>query len=453
MKKKCNHVYGTQIHGIFHYLKYNISEIPLVRDALDWQVLEIEERQACFHTRNENIIFMQPFLVEFVNALAEEAFELGRTERLASEDLVRLENNIKTFSARYAYTHRASSRDPLTEKVRKSMIANVKSSAYENLVRRDKGKFGGNEEEFTDYDAQVFNFARDEISKNESTKKPAILLQRICACIKSIGQIKCGRIVGTCWLVKDRLIITNYHVYMMFNTERIELGDPNLPIKVSFDYFYFNKPEHIRTVEVDEQGDPQIENSHLDYKFLRLKEGEAISHRARLGQFVRNRRLQEGLVIIVGHPAGREMLEETCVVVSNHSWRERIRQRHEKFRQMNQEGQQRHDADFQPPAAVHMANEDLLRSAQRNERLPYDTSLFSGASGSPVFDLSGDIVAMHTQGYTLDVEAGKCSLMEFGVQFGAICSDLKRKNLLEELFPNYNLGNDEERMDTSSDAI
>ena len=83
----------------------------------------------------------------------------------------------------------------------------------------------------------------------------------------------------------------------------------------------------------------------------------------------------------------------------------------------------------------------------------YDISLFSGSSGSPVFDLSADIVAMHTQGYTLDVEAGKCSLMEFGVQFGAICSDLKRKNLLEELFPNYNLGNDEERMDTSSDAI
>ena len=114
----------------------------------------------------------------------------------------------------------------------------------------------------------------------------------------------------------------------MFNTERIELGDPNLPIKVSFDYFYFSKPEHIRTAEVDEQGDPQIENSHLDYKCLRLKEGEALSHRARLGQFVRNRRLQEGLVIIVGHSAGKEMLEETCVVVSNHSWRERIRQRH-----------------------------------------------------------------------------------------------------------------------------
>ena len=87
----------------------NISEIPLVRDALDWQVFVVEERQACFYTRNENIIFMQPFLVEFVNVLAEEAFEFGRTERLTSEDLVRLENNIKTFSARYALCIHTSS--------------------------------------------------------------------------------------------------------------------------------------------------------------------------------------------------------------------------------------------------------------------------------------------------------------------------------------------------------
>ena len=234
----------------------------------------------------------------------------------------------------------------------------------------------------------------------------------------------------------------------MFNKEReerVKLGDPNLPIKVSFDHFYFEKPEHIRTVEVDEQDDPHIGNFHLDYKFLRLKAHEALADRARLGPIVRNRRVQEGLVMVVGHPAGREMLEESCVVVSNHSWREKIEQRHEKFSQMN-EGQERHDADAQHSAGVHMAHEDLLQSAERNERLPYDTSLFAGASGSPVFDLNGNIVAMHTQGYTLDFGEGECSLMEFGVQFAAICEDLRR-NLLEELFPNYDLGNNEERMD------
>ena len=384
--------------------------------------------------------------MEWLNAVVVDAFDPSETKRVANENLVHLENSIKTFSAKYVYTHPASSKDPLTEKVRKTMTANVKSSAYKNLLRGNKSKINRNEGKFGDHDQQIFNFAKDDLSKNASTKIPAILFHNVDSCIKSIGQISCGRIVGTCWLVKDMWIITNHHVYMMFNTERIKLRDPNLPIKVSFDYFYPEKPENIRTVEVDEQRDPQIESSHLDYKFLRLKAHEALTDRTRLGPLVRNRRLQEGLVIIVGHQAGKEMLEESCVVVSSHSWRERIEQRHQRFRQLNQEVQQRHHADLQP-AGVHMANEDLLRSAERNERLPYDTSLFSGASGSPVFDLNGNIVAIHTQGYTLDVEGGQCSLMEFGVQFAAICEDLRRHNLLEELFPNYDLGNNEERMD------
>ena len=381
--------------------------------------------------------------MEWLHAVTEEARDMSTTKRLTNEDLVHLENSIKTFSAKYVYTHRVSSKDPLTEKVRKSMTANVKSAAYKNLLQRNQSEFNTNEGKFVDNDKKIFNFARDDLCKNASTKKPAILLERVSPYIKSIGQISCGNIVGTCWLVKDLLIILNYHVYMMFNEERVE--DPNLPIKVSFDHFYRKKPEHIRTVEVDEEGDPHIENYHLDYKFLRLKAHEALSDRTRLGPIVRNRRVQEGLVMIVGHPAGREMLEESCVVVSNHSWREKIEQRHEKFSQMN-EGQERHDADSQHSAGVHMAHEDLLQSAERNERLPYDTSLFAGASGSPVFDLNGNIVAMHTQGYTLDFGEGKCSLMEFGVQFAAICEDLER-NLLEELFPNYDLGNNEERMD------
>ena len=78
--------------------------------------------------------------------------------------------------------------------------------------------------------------------------------------------------------------------------------------------------------------------------------------------------------------------------------------------------------------------------------LPYDTSLFTGASGSPVFDLNGNIVAIHTQGYTLNVEGGKCSLMEFGVTFQAICEDLRKLNLLEKYFPDCDLKHDEQRM-------
>ena len=90
-----------------------------------------------------------------------------------------------------------------------------------------------------------------------------------------------------------------------------------------------------------------------------------------------------------------------------------------------------------------MTNAQKLAYAEKyKECLPYDTSLFSCASGYLVFNMNGNIVAMHMQGFTLDVEGGKRSLMEFGVQFNAICRDLESKhgkNLLEHLFPNYKL--------------
>ncbi len=358
-----------------------------------------------------------------------EACNPSRAERLANEDLVRLENYIKEFSSKYVYTHHTSSKEPLTQKVRKSMTRNVKSSAYENLLDpQNKDTIEINNEKFVDNDTQVFNFARD-ILKNTSTKKPAILYEPLASYIKSIGEISCGRIRGTCWLVSDRLVITNHHVYMSINTERDELQNLNLPITVTFDYFYPGQTEQVLTVEVDEEGDPQLESPHLDYKFLRLKENEGLRNRVHLGSVVRNRQLHEGLVIIVGHhPVGSQMHEETCVVVSTHSWREKLQERHAIC------------------AGVHMTSAETQEvNDSYQERLPYDTTLFSGASGSPVFDLKGNIVAMHTQGYTLNVQGGKYSLMEFGVQFNAICEDMRQRynNVVEQLFPHY----EEEAMD------
>ena len=174
------------------------------------------------------------------------------------------------------------------------------------------------------------------------------------------------------------------------------------------------------------------------------------SHEAPLGPIVRNRRLQEGLVIIVGHTAGKELLEETCVVVSSHIWRERVQQRHERFRQMKV------SKGMIQIYNLLLAYTWLMKvyySLWQEMSAFHTTQVFSGASGSPVFDLNGNIVAMHTQGYTLNVEEGQYSLMEFGVQFAAICEDLRRLNLLEEFFPNYSLGSNGKRMDTSSDAI
>jgi hypothetical protein len=294
--------------------------------------------------------------------LIEEAWHPTRTERLPNEDLVQIKETMKTFYPKYVYAHRASSKEPLTENVRKSMTKNVRSSAYANLLSpRSKYKRERNDGQFVRGNQQILNFARDDLSKNASTKKPAILSRRLGQYIESIGRISCGEKEGTCWLVTDMLMITCHHVYMAFMQERAHLNNPHLPIEVLFDYFEPVKPEHYRKVEVDEDCDPQLESSHLDYKFLRLKESEDLKDRKGLGKIVRNRLLQDGLVAIVGHPGGSEMKEETCVVVSNHSWREILKQRDEKFKRINSVFRQRQNANLQISPGVHMTNDDLLR--------------------------------------------------------------------------------------------
>ena len=357
---------------------------------------------------------------------------------LQNEDLVSLAKHIKEFPSSNVYTLPSSSKEPLTDNDRKTMTANVKSSAYKTLLSPNKSKIHANNEKFVNEDQQIINFANDDLYKNPTTKIPARLLKSLDKNMKSIGQISCGNVRGTCWLVIDMLVMTNLHVYRQFNKEREDRQNPNLPITVSFDYLHPGQREHVVTVEVDEVRDPRLENPHLDYKFLRLKENEGLRGRDPLGPLVRSRPLQDGLVIILGHPAGSEMHEETCVVVSSHSWREKLQKRHQ-------------------AVSLHMTNDDLLRARARMHEscekyqnqgcLPYDTSLFSGASGSPVFDVNGNIIAMHTQGYTLEAQEGNVSLMEFGVQFNAICEDMRGRNLVDQYFPNYNLGTGEEQMD------
>ena len=359
-----------------------------------------------------------------------EACEPSGTEVLPNKGFVRLEKYIKEFPASYVYTHRVSSNNPLTEKVRKSMTANVKTSAYKSLLNPKINKLGKNDGQFVNNDQLIFNFAKEDIFKHASTKKPSRLNKLLATYMDSVGQIACGNIRGTCFFVTDMLVITNHHVCTMINEEREKKEDPNLPITVSFDYLYSGGREHVVTVGIDEERDPQLESSHLDYKFLRLKESESLRNRVRLGPIVRNRPLHEGRIIIVGYPVGDVMHDETCVVVSNHSWREKLQQRHARC------------------AGVHMTRLEIESTKKYAKSLPYDTNLFSGASGSPVFDLNGNIVAMHTQGYLLDVEGGKCSLMEFGVQFNAIYEDMRRRyNVVERFFPNCDLDTGEERMD------
>ena len=377
---------------------------------------------------------------EWIDALFEKACNPERTETLPAEDLVRIGKYIKEIPL--LYTPQISFKKPFIEKVRKAMTKDVKMSAYESLLNKNDHKIDAKDVKFNN-DEKIYNFAKDEVSKNASTKKPARLNETFVHYMKSIGQIVCGEFkCGTCFLVTDTLVLTNYHVYRVIKEVRSKPGNSNLPITIKFDYLDPKKPEKVVKVDVNEEKDLKLENPFLDYKFFHVKPTEHLRNRIPLGPKVRNWQLSDGRVVILGHPGGEEMQEEVCVVVGYNKMLERIRNRHRRFN------------------GVHMTNAQLLdRTEDYQGCLSYDTTFFSGASGSPVFEMNGNIVAMHTQGYVLEKDVGnqlenvanqehenaqnrkkKYSLMEFGVQFFSICRDIRRwhgETKVKELFPNY----------------
>ena len=109
------------------------------------------------------------------------------------------------------------------------MTRNVKVSAYADLLSlKNRDNPRGNDTKFVEDDQKIFNFARDDL-KNASTQISVRLLELLYSYTKSIGQISCGSIRATCWLLRDKLVITNHHVYQLCYNEREELQDPTCP--------------------------------------------------------------------------------------------------------------------------------------------------------------------------------------------------------------------------------
>ena len=350
-----------------------------------------------------------------------EACEPDRAKVLSEEEFAQLESCVRETSFSHVYTYHASIKDPLTEKVRKTMSKDVKTKAYMTLLPPGVRHFVGDDDD----DDQILNLARDDYTKNQSTARPARLLDPFHNYYRSVGRIVCGSVQATCFLVTSSMVITNHHVYLDINRERME---SNNPIKVFFDYLNMGQTENIVEVEVDETQYPipKFSSEQLDYVFPELNRN--LTDRCPPGPFVRNGSVHEGLVTVIGYPQNRELLEETCVIVKHYLWRHKLLERLRVNR---------------PPVAwidpcLHMCKTDIMSEKYEN-RLPYDTSLFQGSSGSPVFDMNGHIVAMHTQGYLLNIQGKTHSMMEFGIHFRAICEHIRRSYHVDvrEIFPNY----------------
>ena len=89
----------------------------------------------------------------------------------------------------------------------------------------------------------------------------------------------------------------------------------------------------------------------------------------------------------------------------------------------------------------------FLSEVWSTNTLSYDTYFSSGSSGSPVFNASGRLVAMHCFGHFYNRVNKPYALIEFGYSMESILCDIKQKdeNLYKSLQEEKNESHNEEK--------
>jgi hypothetical protein len=265
-----------------------------------------------------------------------------------------------------------------------------------------------------------------KFSKPVDQSKSAWLMKQIVLASESVGRIyaesKC--FTGTCFLVTEDVILTNYHVYKGIKNDIASCHD-NPKVKVAFNHVYPNQTDNLEECEVNmEDIRAECEDTSLDYIFLGLKKKlnhKGLSEKVAL---VKPINFPNNVLTIVGHPDGREKRIDTdCRLISEHTWRPELLERLQKPRRLH----------FDP----FLMCKKKIMSDEYKHKVAYDTSFTFGASGSPVFDDQGKIIAMHTCGWV--IEGTNYSVMEFAVPMEAIYNDCYNKDpeVAKLLFPSF----------------
>ena len=338
--------------------------------------------------------------------------------------------------------------DPFTEEIGRAMINNARLNALKAFA---KPNAKGTTDHYIEKMVQEFGKSSQAI--------PARITDTLAVAKQSVGYIYSGDYAATCFLLTANCIITSRHVLREIFTLRSQATDPTLygKILVHFDYDYPGRYGEC-VAEIDESSKLFKGQGNVDYAICFLKLFVR-GNRPPLGALVRSRLPRSGRVVLVGHPEKEHKSLEVCRVIPPYQWYPTLCKRASSAIRPQQlpsaisyycdenpnecieqqmDDEQPMDVD-EVVECIHMFQGRYFDPAEHSEQLPYDTSFFHGASGSPVFNSDGHIVAMHTIGYPFMQGRKKMSLMEFGVTFAKIYQDIEEQYgvvLAKHFFPN-----------------
>uniref|UniRef100_UPI00398F49FD serine protease FAM111A-like isoform X2 n=1 Tax=Pristiophorus japonicus TaxID=55135 RepID=UPI00398F49FD len=223
---------------------------------------------------------------------------------------------------------------------------------------------------------------------------PARAFRRITDRLSSVGYVAwksaAAQGSGTCFLLKDRYVVTCFHVVEMM-TEGVALESWPATIRDSAEVFF--------GYEVDGQrGQPlklvawlEIYDQALDYAVLELESSPGVMG---LMEFCVTAPESGGLYI-TGHPEGDKKKICPCSLMAGDQTAGYALQHLESLRC----GITREDGENYTHDMVLIASHAFNRQKYANA-ITYKTDFHYGASGSPIFNSEGSLVALHCGGET-----------------------------------------------------
>lgn len=161
-----------------------------------------------------------------------------------------------------------------------------------------------------------------------------------------------------------------------------------------------------------------VSDAPLDYAILKLRENRNGFPPGLFGNV--SLLPPSGLIYIIGHPEGQMKKIDGCAVVPIH-------ERSERYKKCYQHEVPAHQASTYNAFPM-FTQRSFLSAAWRTDMLSYDTCFSKGSSGSPVFNASGQLVAVHSVGHFYRRGDMVHGLIEFGYSVDAILCDVKQKN-------------------------
>ncbi|XP_029770787.1 protein FAM111B [Suricata suricatta] len=286
---------------------------------------------------------------------------------------------------------------------------------------------------------QQFNIYKKYFGKVTENSTSVATCEDLIHLSKSVGFMKWDNNGNTgnatCFVFNHGYIFTCRHVIHLMVGEGT---DPSLwpdiiskCTKVTFAYKKFC-PTDVDWFSIE----PWFEMSDgtLDYAILKLRENGNGFPPGLFGKIASQP--SSGLIYLIGHPEGQVKKIDGCAVIP-------LKERLEKYPEHPQDGV------VGPQAATYnvfsmFTQRSFLPEVWRTDTLSYDTCFSSGSSGSPVFNASGKLVAVHTIGHFYKRGDKVYALIEFGYSMESIICDVKQKNeslyklLNEEKSENHN---------------